>query len=72
VESDHFAAVRQLTIERRTTASAGDYLGHLATISAYLELAAPTREQLVDEIRGVLPERVSVASDLTVHLSRRR
>ena len=72
VKSDHFADVRQLTIERRTTASAGDYLGHLATISAYLELAAPTREQLFDEIRGVLPERVSVASDLTVHLARRR
>jgi len=72
VESDDFADVRQLTIERRTTVSAGEYLGHLSTISAYLELAAPTREQLFAEILGVLPESVSVASDITAHLARRR
>jgi SAM-dependent methyltransferase len=72
VESDDFADVRQLTIERRTTVSAGEYLGHLSTISAYLELAAPTREQLFAEILGVLPGSVSVASDITAHLARRR
>lgn len=70
MESDHFLDVRQLTIERRTTVPVRDYVGHLATISAYLQLAATTRKQLFDEILGVLPERVAVASDLTVHLAR--
>jgi hypothetical protein len=72
VESDDFADVRQLTIDRRTTVPAAEYLGHLSTISAYLELAQHIREQLFEEILGVLPESVSVAADLTVHLARRR
>jgi SAM-dependent methyltransferase len=71
VQSDRFEDVRQSTIERRTAMSARDYLGHLSTISAYLQLPASTREHVFDEILRVLPERVSLAADLTVHLARR-
>ena len=39
--SDEFTDVRQLIIERRATVSAADYLGHLSTISAYIELLRP-------------------------------
>jgi hypothetical protein len=52
--------------------SASDYLGHLSTISAYLELPGPVRAQVFRRIRRVLPERVTVAGDLTLHLARRR
>jgi SAM-dependent methyltransferase len=69
---DELTDVRQLTIERRTTMPATDYVGHLSTVSAYLELPAATREQLLGRILEVLPERVSLTADLTVHLARRR
>jgi SAM-dependent methyltransferase len=71
VRSDLFADVRQSRIERRTTMSASDYVGHLSTISAYLELPGPVRDQALRRIRRVLPERVAVNGDLTLHLARR-
>ncbi|MCI4062292.1 class I SAM-dependent methyltransferase [Micromonospora sp. R77] len=67
-----FTDVRQTVLERRITMSAGDYLGLLSTISAYLELPAPVQEQLYDRIARVLPETVEVDTDLTVHLARLR
>ena len=63
--------VRQSTVERRVVAvSAEDYIGHLSTISAYLELPHAVREQVFDRILKVLPERVTVAADITLHLAR--
>ncbi|MGI8880295.1 MAG: class I SAM-dependent methyltransferase [Jatrophihabitans sp.] len=70
VRSDRFIDVRQSTIERRTTMSAHDYVGHLSTVSAYLELPASVQAQLFDRILEVLPERVTVTADLTLHLAR--
>ena len=52
--------------------SARDYVGHLSTISAYLQLPAPAREQVYAEIMRVLPPTVEIAADLTVHFARRR
>ena len=71
VQSEQFIDVRQSTVERRTTMSAGDYVGYLSTVSAYLELPVPVREQAFDRILKVLPERVTVVADLTLHLARR-
>jgi hypothetical protein len=68
---DLFVDVRQSTIERRTTMSASDYVGHLSTVSAYLELPVPSREHVFREIFRVLPARVSVVADLTLHLARK-
>ncbi|HEY3712996.1 MAG TPA: class I SAM-dependent methyltransferase [Jatrophihabitantaceae bacterium] len=72
LQSDRLTDVRQLTIERRAALSADDYIGHLSTISAYLELPEPVRAHVFDRIRKVLPERVTLVADLTLHLARRR
>jgi SAM-dependent methyltransferase len=69
--SEAFWDVRQSTIRRRTTMSASDYLGHLSTISAYLTLPGSARERVFARIQAVLPERVSLAADITLHLARR-
>lgn len=69
--SEWFLDVRQVVIERRLTMSADDFVGHLATISAYLELPAPQRERVFGRIRQVLPETVYIAADIIVHLARR-
>jgi len=67
-----FEDVRQLVIERRLTMSARDYAGYLSTVSAYLELPALERQQVLSQITQVLPETVEIAADITVHLARRR
>ena len=69
--SGWFGDVQQSVIERRATMSARDYVGHLSTISAYLELPIAEQEQVYSRIVQVLPERVEIAADLTVHLARR-
>ena len=71
-QDDTFTDVRQSTIERRITMSARDYVGHLSTVSAYLELPVPVREQAFGRILAALPERVAVVADLTLHLARLR
>ena len=65
-----FADVRQSVIERRPTMSARDYVAHLATVSAYIELPAGVRDDMLGRILGVLPERVTLMADLTLHLAR--
>jgi SAM-dependent methyltransferase len=70
--SEWFTDVRQFVIERRLTMSAHDYVGHLSTVSAYLELPASEQEQVYSQIMQVLPETVEVTADITVHLARRR
>jgi SAM-dependent methyltransferase len=72
MQSDRFTDVRQSTVERRISVRAADYIGHLATISAYLELPEADRGEVFDRILEVLPEQVTVASDLTLHLARLR
>ncbi|GIF67941.1 putative methyltransferase [Asanoa ishikariensis] len=66
-----FTDVRQCIVERRLTVSARDYVGHLSTVSAYLELPAAVREQVFDQILRVLPETVELTADIWVHLARR-
>lgn len=70
--SEWFTGVQQSVIERHVTMSARDYVGHLSTISAYLVLPTAEREQVFDQIVRVLPDRVEMAADITVHLARRR
>ncbi|GIH14252.1 class I SAM-dependent methyltransferase [Rugosimonospora africana] len=67
-----FTDVRQVVIERRLTMSAHEYVGHLSTVSAYLELPPSQREQVYRRIGRVLPETVEIAADLIVHFARRR
>jgi SAM-dependent methyltransferase len=66
-----FRDVRQSTIGRLLTLSASDYVGHLSTVSAYLQLAEPVRTRVLGRILDVLPEQVPVVADITLHLARR-
>lgn len=70
VRSGRFTDVRQSTVERRATIPAGDYVGHLATISAYLELPEAVRRHVLGRILMVLPRTVRLVADITVHLAR--
>ena len=65
-----FTDVRQSSIERRLTTSAHEYVGHLSTISAYLELPHSVREDVFSHVLDVLPERVGLVADITLHLAR--
>ncbi|WP_436757385.1 class I SAM-dependent methyltransferase [Streptosporangium sp. V21-05] len=67
-----FTDVRQSVIERRLTMTAGDYVGLLSTVSAYLMLPPSEREQVFDRITRVLPATVEIIADITVHVARRQ
>jgi SAM-dependent methyltransferase len=71
LRSSLFTDVRQSTIERRVTMPGHEYVAHLSTISAYLQLPEPTRLQVLAEILQVLPDEVTMNADLTLHLARR-
>lgn len=71
-QSEWFLDVQQSVIERRLTMTATGYIGHLSTISAYLELPASQQEQVYSRILQVLPDTVEIAADIFVHLARRR
>ncbi|WP_431676546.1 class I SAM-dependent methyltransferase [Kitasatospora sp. KL5] len=70
--AEWFTDVQQHVIERRLTLSAHDYVGHLSTVSAYLVLPAPHRQQVFARILHTLPDAVELSADITVHLARRR
>lgn len=70
-QSGLFTDLRQTSIDRRRAVSARDYLGHLSTISAYLQLPSSVRAEAFGRILAVLPERVEVAADIILHLARR-
>ncbi|MER5643243.1 class I SAM-dependent methyltransferase [Streptosporangium sp. NPDC002524] len=70
--SEQFTDVRQSVIERRLTMTAGEYVGLLSTVSAYLMLPPSEREQVFDRIARVLPATVEITSDITLHVARRR
>lgn len=67
-----FDDVRQTTIDRRTIMDANDYVGHLSTVSAYLQLPEPLRREALDAILEVLPARVEMVGELRLHLARLR
>jgi SAM-dependent methyltransferase len=71
VKSGLFVDVRQSEIERRVAMSARDYVGHLSTISAYLELPEQIRADVLDRILRALPQQVTLIADLTLHLARK-
>lgn len=71
-QTQWFTDVRQCLIERRLTMTAADYVGHLSTVSAYLELPAAEQEQVYRRIEQAIPATVEVAADIIVHLARRR
>jgi hypothetical protein len=71
-DSPLFTDIRQLEFPRRLELSSDEYIGHLGTVSAFLTLSESDRRTAFADIRAVLPERVAIAADLTVHLARLR
>jgi hypothetical protein len=67
-----FTDVQQVVIERPLTMSAGDFVGYLSTVSAYLELPISDQDQVYRRIMRVLPETVEISADIIVHLARSR
>jgi hypothetical protein len=70
--SPWFTDVQLATIERRLAMTAHDFVGHLSTVSAYLQLDPASRQKVYERIAQVLPEQVEVAADITIHLARLR
>ena len=68
--SGMFVDVVQTVVERRMTMTAPDYVGLLSTISAYLELPLPARTTVLTRVLDVLPARVALVGDITLHLAR--
>ncbi|GAB3822510.1 class I SAM-dependent methyltransferase [Kribbella italica] len=71
LRSPLFTDIRQSTIDRRVTMPGHEYVAHLSTISAYLQLPEPTRLQALTEVLQILPLEVTMNADLTLHLARR-
>ncbi|MFF2076030.1 class I SAM-dependent methyltransferase [Kitasatospora sp. NPDC058162] len=70
--SECFDEVQQALVPRRLTLGPEEYLGHLSTVSAYLMLPQDAREEAFRRILAMLPERVALDADITVHLAQRR
>lgn len=69
--SELFCDVRQVAVERPLTVTAVEYLGHLSTISAYLQLPEAVRGRAFEAIAQVLPETVELDARIIGHLARR-
>jgi SAM-dependent methyltransferase len=69
--SEWFADVQQSVLARRFTMSPHEYIGYLSTVSAYLALPASDQQQVYSRVMQVLPARVDIVADITVHLARR-
>lgn len=65
-----FSDVCEKFIDRQLVMTSQDYLGHLSTISAYLQLDTAARDELLAQLLEVLPARVTLDADLTLHLAR--
>lgn len=66
-----FTDVEQIMLERRVQLSCAEFVGHLSTISAHLLLPVDQRTEVLSKIGSVLPDRVDIVADLTLHLARR-
>ncbi len=67
-----FTDVTQSTIARRLSMTAAEWVAHLATLSAYLQLPVESRRRAFDDVLAALPTRLDVDADVTVHLARLR
>jgi SAM-dependent methyltransferase len=68
---DGLANVEQRELSSVVTTTAADFVGRLATVSAYLELAPDQRAEALREVRAVLPNHVDVDTTVQLSLGRR-
>ena len=69
-QSELFVDVQQSVLPRRLRITAQNYVDYLSTVSAYLQLPAAEREQVLSKIMLVLPETLEIRADIVVHLAR--
>jgi SAM-dependent methyltransferase len=69
-QSELFEDVREVRLSRELSMSAEDHIGHLSTVSAYLQLPDSERSQAFAEIRRAIPDQVELRAELMVHLAR--
>ena len=70
--SELFTDVQQHVLTRTVTMTARDYVSHLSTISAYIQLPAAQQDEVYRRIEPALPPVVELTADIWVHLARRR
>ncbi len=61
----------QLDLPASVTTTATEYVGRLATVSAYLTLEPEVRAETLRQVRAVLPERLEIDSTVQLSLARR-
>lgn len=71
LESPWFTDVEEHALPSTSTMTADDFVGLLATVSAYLILPESDRLPLLARIRRTLPDHLEVSRDLVVHRARR-
>ena len=69
--ADGVVDVEQRQLSYVATTTAADFVGRLATVSAYLTLAPEQRGDLLREVRAVLPDHVEVDTTVQLSLARR-
>jgi SAM-dependent methyltransferase len=70
-DSGLFCDVEHHLVHRVLPLPQREYVGHLSTLSAYLELSFEDRHELLDRITRVLPEPVEVDLSVSLQLARR-
>lgn len=71
VATDGLADVERRDLRSAATTTAEEFVGRLATVSAYLRLAPGQRADALRQVRAVLPDRVTVDTTVQVSLARR-
>jgi SAM-dependent methyltransferase len=69
--ADGLADVEQHDVPCVATTTADDFVGRLATVSAYLELSPQQRAQALRQVRAVLPDQVEIDTTAKLSLARR-
>lgn len=69
--ADGLADVEQRDLSSGATTTADDFVGRLATVSAYLKLSPEQRAEALCQVRAVLPGQVDIDTTVTLFLARR-
>ncbi len=69
--ADGLGDIAQRDLARVTTTTAADFLGRLATVSAYLLLNPEARAEVLRRVRAVLPDRFDIDATVQLSLARR-
>jgi hypothetical protein len=69
--ADGVADIEQRELSSVATTTAADFLGRLATVSAYLKLAPEQRADALREVGAVLPDHVDIDTAVQLSLARR-